>query len=216
MFKFAFIAADYQTTLIGWFFTIHAMTKEVHTMNAESLTLEEFLANDYESYEYVKGKLVPILPSTMEHGEIGSNIVILLGIYVRQHKLGEIYIAETTFRIGESGRKPDVAFVSQERIPENRRQASPIPPDLAIEVVSPTDKVYDVLEKVFAMLTDAFGLRLEYLNAGTKMVWVIEPVLKTVTVYRSPSDIKILTLNDTLTGEEVVEGFQCAVAEIFE
>jgi Uma2 family endonuclease len=141
----------------------------------------------------------------MEHGEIGSNIVILLGNYVRQHKLGEIYIAETTFRIGESGRKPDVAFVSQERIPENRRQASPIPPDFAIEVVSPSDTVYDILEKV-----------LEYLNAGTKMVWVIEPVLKTVTIYRSQNDIKILTLNDTLTGEEVVEGFQCAVAAIFE
>ncbi len=48
------------------------------------------------------------------------------------------------------------------------------------------------------------------------MVWVIEPIVKMVIVYRSRSDIKILTQNDTLTGEEVVEGFQCAVAEIFE
>ena len=174
-------------------------------MNAEAITLEEFLANDYESYEYVKGELVPMPPSTMEHGEISSNIVILLGNHVRRHKLGEMYIAETTFRIGESGRKPDIAFVSQGRLPENRRQASPLPPDLAIEVVSPSDKVYDVLEKV-----------LEYLDAGTQMVWVIEPIFKTVTVYRSPCDIKILTSNDVLTGEEVVEGFQCAVAEIFE
>ncbi|MFQ6039937.1 MAG: Uma2 family endonuclease [Candidatus Poribacteria bacterium] len=174
-------------------------------MNAEAITLEKFLANDYESYEYVKGELVPMSIPTMEHGKIGSNIVILLGNHVRQHKLGEIYIAETTFQIGESGRKPDVAFVSQERIPENVRQASPIPPDLAIEVVSPTDKVYDVQEKA-----------LEYLDAGTQMVWVIEPIAKTVTVYRSSSDIKLLTINDTLTGEEVVEGFQCAVAELFE
>jgi Uma2 family endonuclease len=174
-------------------------------MDTESITLEEFLANDYESYEYAKGELVPMPPSTMEHGEICSNIVFLLGNHVRQRKLGEIFIAGTTFRIGESGRKPDVAFVSQERIPENRRQASPIPPDLAIEVVSPSDTVYDVLEKV-----------LEYLDAGTQIVWVIEPIFKTVTVYRSQNDIKILTLNDTLTGEEVVEGFQCAVVEIFE
>jgi len=174
-------------------------------MNAESITLEEFLANDYESYEYAKGELVPMSTPTMERGAINSNIHFLLSAHVRQHKLGKIYIAETTFRIGESGRKPDIAFVSQARIPENTRQASPVPPDLAIEVVSPTDKVYDVLEKV-----------LEYLDVGTRMVWVIEPIFKTVTVYRSQSDIKLLTLNNTLTGEEVVEGFQCIVAEIFE
>jgi len=172
---------------------------------AESITLEEFLANDYDSYEYAKGELVPMSFPTMVHGEISSNIVILLGNHIRQHQLGRIYTAETKFQIGESGRKPDVAFVSQERLPENRHQASPIPPDLAIEVVSPTDTVYNVLEKV-----------LEYLDAGTQMVWVIEPIIKTVTVYRSRSDIKIFTQNDILTGEEVIEGFQCAVAEIFE
>jgi len=123
---------------------------------------------------------------------------------VRQHQLGRVYTAETTFSVGKSGRKPDAAFVSKARLPENRRQASPVPPDLAIEVVSPSDKVYDVQEKVF-----------EYLDAGTKMVWVVEPVSKTVTVYRSRNDIKTLTANDTLTGEDVVEGFSCSVAEIF-
>jgi Uma2 family endonuclease len=174
-------------------------------MNAESITLEDFLGNDYESYEYAKGELVPMSTPTMEHGQINSNIHFLLSIHVRQYKLGKLYIAETTFRIGESGRKPDVAFVSQERLPENKRQASPIPPDLAIEVVSPSDKVYDVLEKV-----------MEYLDAGTQMVWVIEPIFKTVTVYRSQNDIKILTINDKLIGEDVIEGFQCAVSEIFE
>ena len=174
-------------------------------MTTESMTLEQFLANDYESYEYVKGELVPMANPTMEHGAISTNIVTLLNNYVCHHQLGRIYTAETTFRISESGRKPDVAFVSKARIPENARQASPLPPDLAIEVVSPTDPVYDVLEKV-----------LEYLDAGTEMVWVIEPVLKTVTVYRSRTDIKVLTLNDTLTGEDVIEGFQCSVAEVFE
>ena len=174
-------------------------------MNSESITLEEFLADDYESYEYAKGELVPMSIPTMEHGEINSNIHFLLSTHVRQHQLGRMYIAETTFRIGESGRKPDVAFVSWERLPENRRQASPFPPDLAIEVVSPSDTVYGVLEKVA-----------EYLEAGTQMVWVIEPIFKTVTVYRSSNDIKLLTQNDILTGDEIVEGFQCDVSEIFE
>jgi len=174
-------------------------------METESITLEEFLTNDYSSYEYAKGELVPMSFPTMEHGEISTNIVTLLNNYVRQHQLGRIYTAETTFQVGESGRKPDVAFVSQERLPENKRQASQSPPDLAIEVVSPSDTVYNVLEKV-----------LEYLDAGTQMLWVIEPIIKTVTVYRSRSEIKIFTQNDTLTGEKVIEGFQCAVAEIFE
>ena len=174
-------------------------------MNAKAITLEEFLTNDYESYEYIRGELVPMGDPTMEHGEVSSNLVILLGTYIRQHQLGRIYTAETTFQIGQGGRKPDVAFVSQERLPENRRQASPIPPDLAIEVVSPTDKTYEIQEKVS-----------EYLNAGARMVWVVEPILKTVTVYRSPNDIKTLTINDSLTGENVIEGFQCLVAEIFE
>ncbi len=57
---------------------------------------------------------------------------------------------------------------------------------------------------------------LAYLNAGTRLVWVLEPVTKTVTVYRSERDIKMLTQGDTLTGEDVVPGFSCPVAQLFE
>lgn len=174
-------------------------------MNVESMTLEQFLIKDPESYEYVKGELVLMSNPTVEHGLISANIVIRLGNYVRQHQLGRVVTAETTFQVGQSGRKPDVAFLSKERIPENARQASPVPPDLAIEVVSPTDALYDVLEKVS-----------EYLDAGTKMVWVIEPVLKTVTIYRSPTNIRVVTFDQTLTGEDVIEGFECSVVELFE
>ena len=55
-----------------------------------------------------------------------------------------------------------------------------------------------------------------YLNAGTRLVWIIEPVAKTVTVYRSQTDIKTFTIDDTLSGEDVVEGFSCQVAQLFE
>jgi Uma2 family endonuclease len=163
------------------------------------------MAHDYDSYEYVKGELIPMAPPTIEHGRISGDIVSLLQRHVRKHQLGIVCSSDTVFQIGESGRKPDAAFLGQDRIPDNQRQASPVPPDLAVEVVSPSDKLYDVQEKVF-----------EYLDAGTRMVWVVEPVGKTVTIYRSRSDIKILTINDTLTGEEVVEGFRCAVTQIFE
>ena len=87
-------------------------------MNAKSVTLEEFLANDYEYYEYIKGDLVPMGDPTMEHGELSSNLVILLGTYIRQHQLGRIYTAETTFQIGQGGRKPYVAFIHRTGSPK--------------------------------------------------------------------------------------------------
>ena len=77
--------------------------------------------------------------------------------------------------------------------------------DLAVEVVSPSDIQYRVVEKAFV-----------YLDAGTRLVWIVEPVGKTVTVYRSKTDIKTLTINDTLSGEDVVEGFTCQVAQLSE
>ncbi len=169
------------------------------------MTLEEFLENDLEGYEYVKGELVPMSPPSMEHGEISSNVHLRLGLYVRENQLGRLYIAETTFQLGDRVVKPDIAFVSTDRLPENRRKGSPVPPDLAVEIVSPTDRHYDVTEKAFA-----------YLNAGTRLVWVIEPVAKTVTVYRSETDFEMLTCEDTLTGEDVVNGFTCPVAQLFE
>ena len=100
---------------------------------------------------------------------------------------------------------PDIAFVSTDRLPPDQSKASPVPPDLAVEVVSPTDVLNRVEEKAFA-----------YLEAGTQLVWVLKPLSKTVTIYRSETDITLLTRNDTLTGGNVVEGFSCQVAELFE
>ena len=170
-----------------------------------TITLEEFLENDLEGYEYVKGELVPMSPATMIHGEISVNLILPLGLHVRENQLGRLYTAETTFQLADRVVKPDVAFVSTDRLPKNREQGARIPPDLAVEVVSPTDKHYDVTEKALA-----------YLKAGTRLVWVIEPVAKTVMVYRSETDFTVLTSKDTLTGEEVIKGFTCPVAQLFE
>ena len=171
----------------------------------DTMTLEEFLENDLEGYEYVKGELVAMSPPSMEHGEISSNVHLHLGLHVRENQLGRLYIAETTFHLGDRLVKPDIAFISTDRLPENRKKGSPVPPDLAIEVVSPTDKHYDVTKKALA-----------YLKAGTRLVWVIEPVAKTVMIYRSETDFTLLTYKDTLTGEDVVPGFACPVAQLFE
>ena len=170
-----------------------------------TMTLEEFLEHDVEGYEYANGELVPMAPPSREHGEISVNVIRYLDAHVYQNKLGRLYTAETTFQVGERTAKPDVAFVATTRLTGDKTKGFSIPPDLAIEVVSPSDVQSRIAEKALA-----------YLNAGTPLVWVLEPVTKTVTVYRSETDIKMLTHEDTLTGEDVVPGFSCAVAQLFE
>ena len=139
------------------------------------------------------------------HGDIAAEILILLGNYVKEHQFGKLYTAEeTVFTVGDRGRKPDVAFVASERIPDDLWQNFPIPPELAIEVVSETDATQAVHEKAF-----------EYLDAGTQLVWAIEPFSQTVIAYRSPPISALLTIDDPLTGNPAVKGFRCRVAELF-
>ena len=180
-------------------------TQEGLTPETVSMTLEEFLESDLEGYEYVKGELVSMPPTSLEHGNITTNLFLPLGLYVRENQLGSVYMPDTGFRVGERVLMPDIAFLASARMPDDLSKASPIPPDLAVEVVSPTDILHWVEEKAFA-----------YLEAGTQLVWVLKPMSKTVTVYRSETDITLLTRNDTLTGEEVVKGFSCQVAKLFE
>ena len=169
------------------------------------MTLEEFLQSDLEGYEYVEGELMPMSPTSGEHGDISMSLVLFLGPYVYENQLGRVYTSDTGFQIGDRVLMPDIAFVSSARLPDNRRKAFSISPDLAVEIVSPTDAQFRVVEKA-----------LIYLSAGTQLVWVIEPVAKTVTVYRSETDIKTLTREDILTGEEVIEGFSCKISQLFE
>ena len=169
------------------------------------MTLEDFLESDLEGYEYVKGELIPMPAASAEHGIVSARVFLHLGLYVRENQLGEVVTPDTGFQVGERVLKPDIAFISSAHLPDDLSKAFPVPPDLAIEVVSPSDAFRRVIEKAFA-----------YIEAGTQIVWVIEPGSKTVTVYRSETDIKLLTREDTLTGEDVLEGFSCQVAQLFE
>ena len=183
----------------------HQFSQENLLPETTTMTLEEFLESDLEGYEYVKGELIPMPPTSMEHGDISADLFWFLSSHVRENKLGRVYMSDTGFRVGERVLMPDIAFISTDKLPADRSKASPVPPDLAVEVVSPTDTLHRVEEKAFA-----------YLEAGTQLVWVLKPRSKTVTIYRSETDITLLTRNDTLTGENVIEGFSCQVATLFE
>ena len=178
---------------------------ERHLPIPTTMTAEEFLENDVPGYEYAKGELIPMSPATRRHGKISAKVIWHLSSHVYENGLGELYTAETIFQVGDRMMKPDVAFVSTARLDVDEDKTFPIPPDLAIEVISPSDVHSRVTRKA-----------LDYLNAGTHLVWVLDPVAKAVTVYRSESDIEILTHEATLTGENVVPGFACPVGQLFE
>ena len=157
-----------------------------------------------------RGTAIAFIPlAGGEHGSVASNLHRLLAPFVWSHKLGVTLIADTGYilsRDPDTVRAPDLSFVARVRIPATGMPVGywPIAPDLAVEVISPSEEVNDIQNKVIA-----------YLNAGTQMLWVVFPRTRTVTVYRSLQNVRILTADDTLSGEEVVPGFACQVAELF-
>ena len=167
------------------------------------------MPDDGFRYELVKGELRRMSPSGSEHAVIIGRLTMRLGQHIEANDLGVYFGAEAGFKIDsdpDTVRAPDVAFVSRGRVPE-----SGIPknfwsgaPDLAVEVVSPGDTFNEVEEKVE-----------QWLNAGARAVWVVNPKRRGVTVYRSMTEVTHLSEADELDGGEVVPGFHCKVAEIF-
>lgn len=175
------------------------------------VTADELMAMPDDGFrsELVKGELIRMSPTGHEHGMVAMNVAGPLHQYVKTNKLGSVYAAESGFILAQNPdtvRAPDVAFVRKDRIDKAGKVKSYWigPPDLAVEVVSPGDTVREVEEKVT-----------EWLEAGARMVWVVSPKLRAVTVYRSLTEIITLTANDTLDAGDVVPGFRIAIAEIF-
>lgn len=149
-------------------------------------------------------------PGNHEHGRIAINISTPLDHHSRKNKLGRVYAAETGFKIGsnpDTVRAPDVASLSQERLERVGAVKGywPGAPDLVVEIISPGDSHAEVEQKVF-----------DWLEAGAKMVVVVNSRKRVVTAYRSLTDIVVLTESDMLDGGDVVTGWRMAVKDIFE
>jgi len=175
------------------------------------MTAEELLElpDDDFKYELVAGELIRMPPGGWEHGTVAARLARLLDEYAEAHDLGKVCAADTGFilqRNPDIVRGPDAAFVTKARASAVRdaRKFSPFGPDLAVEVVSPSERVSEIQEK----------LR-EYFAAGTRMVWVVYPSLRAVHIYRSPLDVRRLGENDSLDGEDVLPGFACPVRRCF-
>ncbi len=137
---------------------------------------------------------------------IAARIMVKIGIYLETNKFGSLYGSDATFTtINQNERMADVAFVSNEKL----REGEPVTkadfaPDLAVEVISPSDKQEYVTKKIN-----------EYLQSGVKEVWRVEPEIETVTVYKSLTNVKVFTKNDVLTTQEILPGLSLPLNEIF-
>ncbi len=159
-------------------------------------------------YEIVNGTKV-VKPMGTYENVLAGELYWYLREHVRAQSLGRA-VVDVLFDLPSTAnnRRPDVAFVSFHRWPENRRppnvNAWPVVPNLAAEVVSPTDHLIGVIEKVD-----------EYFRAGVELVWLVLPRQERVYVYTSPTTARILTRSDDLTGDSIVPGFRMPLADLF-
>ena len=157
--------------------------------------------------EYVDGFLVEKDVSA-EASLIAGWVLTLLNLYVRPRRLGFVLAPDGLLRLGGGRlRMPDVSFIAAAQVPGGRFPSEPVPtlfPDLAVEVLSPGNTAREMEVK-----------RADYFNAGTRLVWMIDPATRTVEVFTSPESSHRLTATDTLDGGDALPGLTLPVAEVF-
>jgi Uma2 family endonuclease len=155
--------------------------------------------------ELVRGVLVVRELPGYRHGEVAARLAKLLMDHADAHGLGDVVVGDTGFKVAsapDTVRGPDIAFVCRDRLPH------PVPagfaefaPDLAVEVLSPNDRPGEVLAKVA-----------DWLNAGTTLVWVVDPVRRSARVYRQDGSESVIQADGDLSGEHVLPGFSAPLA----
>jgi Uma2 family endonuclease len=165
---------------------------------------------DGNNYELADGNLVERKMGARSSYVAGETFVIMHG-FCRLNRLGWVFPEGTSFQCFPDApakvRRPDTSFIRFGRFPGELLPEGHIriAPDLAVEVVSPNDLVYEIDEKVE-----------EFLAAGVPLVWVVNPETRTVQVHRPTGPGVILRAGDELTGEDVLPGFRCRVADLFQ
>lgn len=182
-------------------------------MNAQKtlVTADELLRISAQGQrcELIEGEIVEMAPSGAIHGRVANRIAYLLTAYVESRDLGTVFAAETGFLIRQNPdtvRAPDVAFVAKQHLPAEAIGAGYFEgaPDIAVEVISPSDFASQVQAKTQA-----------WLEAGARLVWVVYPESRTVIVYRSPRNVTVLSGPDVLDGKPVFDDFGIPLEDIF-
>ncbi len=191
-----------------------ATTNRPLAVTPKRMTVAEFEQwqlplDDAYRYDLWDGEVIQMAPASPEHGRVAMSVGSLVHVHAQRHRLGHTYAAETGFVLDEIRQRvlaPDVAFVTRSRIPTGSQPGFfRGAPDLAVEVRSPSNSARE-------LATKATG----YLAAGTRLVWVVEPASRTVTVYRPDQAPQTLGPEAQLDGYDVLPGFRVAVAAIFD
>jgi len=183
-----------------------ALPQEKRIWTAEDLLA---LADDENRYELVRGELIMMTPAGIRHAKFAARLVGAISNYLGDRELGEVYTAEPGFVLEsepQTIRAPDVAFMRREHIPPEGEPEGfwEGAPDLAIEVISPSETAKNIHEKVA-----------DYLRAGTQLVWLVYPDSQTVMEYRPPMKARRLTVEDDLDGGDAVPGFRYPLKRLF-
>ena len=181
-------------------------------MTADELLL---LSMPDKRTELVRGRLVVREPAGFRHGDIAARVLVAISSYLATDRgsrtsgaaRGRVVAAETGFtlqRNPDTVRAPDVAYVCAERLPSGALVGfADFAPDLAVEVLSPSDRPGEVLSKVA-----------DWLTAGTLLVWTIDPERRRAREYRADGSDVVLSAADYLDGEDVLPGFRVSVSEL--
>ena len=171
-------------------------------------TVEDLLRTpkDGRKYELVDGEIL-VSPAGMRHSKIAGRILRLLGDAADKAGTGDVFSENVGIILPNSNiRSPDVCFVRRDKLPDGEPPDGfgEIVPDLVVEVLSPTDRIRQIADKIG-----------EFLDCGVPLVWLVDPKSRTVTVYRSLTDTKLLRATDTIDAEPVLPGFSVQVSAFF-
>ncbi len=178
----------------------------------EMLTLEQFAEMDFgQVAELIKGKVKLSGNNNPDHSEVLGNITLPLKSFVRERRFGKVFVGDVTVLVRrgpDTGRGIDLAVVSHDRLRNQPPGASAlhVAPELAVEIMSPSNTWEDVMEKIT-----------EYFEIGVIEIWVISVRLRMATVFRSATDSKGYTLAraDSLSCPDLLPGFALALSEVF-
>jgi Uma2 family endonuclease len=171
-------------------------------------TIQDLLntPRDGRKYELVDGEIL-VSPAGMRHSEVATRILGLIFEFLEKNPLGKVYSADVGIAFPNGNvRSPDVTYVSLEKLPGGRSPDTfgEVIPDLAVEVLSPSDSLRELGKKIG-----------EFLENGVPVVWLVDPARETVTVYRSFTQTEQLNAGDVLSGEPVLPGFSVKVSRFF-